>query len=244
MALMWGAALGLGFLFFKQGDLTFILRHFTKYQCEHFTLPVLAYDYNALEPYIDELTMKIHHTKHHQKYVTMLNEAVDEYPALSSKPLKEWLGNINSLPLAVRNKVRNHGGGHFNHSFFWECMTPALTHGEPHGDLKSALEKSFESVDSFKEKFETAARNLFGSGWVWLCLNKSENVVIVTTQNQDTPLAQELEPLLALDVWEHAYYLKYQANRADYIKAWWHVVNWEQVEKNFHEAHTTVFEKP
>lgn len=238
LTLLWGAALVLGFLFFKKGAFNFLSLTFTHHHSEHFTLPLLTYDYNALEPAIDEQTVKIHHTQHHQKYVEKLNIVVDEYPALSNKPLKEWLSNLGTLPATIRTGVRNFGGGHYNHSFYWNCMTPHAS-GAPQGEIATAITKAFGSLDAFKEKFEQEAAGVFGSGWTWLCMNKSGNLVIMSTSNQDTPLAQELEPLLVIDLWEHAYYLKYQSNRLAHIKAWWNLINWDEVEKQYQAAHTT-----
>ena len=194
-----------------------------------FTLPDLPYEYNALEPHVDEQTMRIHHDKHHQGYVDKLNKAVEgtEY---ANKAVEELLKDLNSLPENIRTAVQNNGGGHANHSLFWESMAPEQT--EPVGELKEALEEAFGSVETFKEKFTEAAATRFGSGWAWLVETKGK-LEIMSTANQDSPLSEGKTPLLCLDVWEHAYYLKYQTKRPDYINAFWNVVNWKAVEKRF-----------
>jgi superoxide dismutase, Fe-Mn family len=196
-----------------------------------FTLPDLPYPYNALEPYIDARTMEIHHGKHHGTYVTKLNAALEKAPALASKPIEELVRSLDSVPAEIRTAVRNHGGGHYNHSLFWKMLAPGAG-GAPSGALKAALEKAFGSVEAFREQFSVAATNLFGSGWGWLCADSSRKLSIVSTPNQDTPLAQGLKPLLGLDLWEHAYYLTYQNRRSDYIAAFWNVVSWKQVAEN------------
>jgi len=193
-----------------------------------YQLPKLSYSYNALEPFIDARTMEIHHTKHHQAYVDKLNLALEKYPDLQERPLEELLGNLESIPQEIRTAVRNHGGGHFNHSFFWRIMGPN-TGGEPTGALAEALNKSFGDFAKFKEQFTAAASGIFGSGWAWL-VTENLKLIIVTTPNQDSPISAGLKPILGLDVWEHAYYLKYQNKRADYISAWWNIVNWKEVE--------------
>lgn len=200
-----------------------------------FTLPELSYAYNALEPHIDAETMKIHYTKHHQDYVDKLNEALKDYPQLKSKSVSELLENLEAIPEAIREEVKNNGGGHANHSFFWQVLSPESTR-EPVGKIKELIAKHFGSFDTFKTAFNKAAKEVFGSGWAWLVLTKAGELIIMTTHNQDSPISQGLIPLLGLDVWEHAYYLKYQNKRPDYIQAWWNVVNWNQVEKNFEEA--------
>jgi len=199
-----------------------------------FTLPTLAYAYDALEPHVDAKTMEIHHSKHHNAYITNLNAQIEKFPALAGKSLEELM-NINSLPEAARNAVRNNGGGHWNHSFFWEILTPNST-GKPVGELASAIEKRFGSFEKMKEEFATAATSRFGSGWAWL-IKKDGDLFISSTPNQDNPLMDIAEvkgtPVLGLDVWEHAYYLKYQNRRPDYILAFWSVVNWEKSNELF-----------
>jgi len=197
-----------------------------------FTLPKLPYSYDALEPYIDAETMRIHHTKHHQAYVDNLNLALDAYPKLQDKSLEELLKGLNKLPSSIQKKVQNHGGGHLNHSFFWQLMGPSSKATAPKGKLLKAIEREFGGHEAFKEKFAQTALGHFGSGWAWLSVNKGK-LVIEDSANQDTPLSSGYTPILTLDVWEHAYYLKYQNRRAEYIGAWWNVVNWNQVVKNF-----------
>lgn len=200
-----------------------------------YKLPPLPYAYDALEPYIDARTMEIHYTKHYQGYLDNLNAALAEYPDLQSKNIKDILSNLAAVPHPIRETVRNNGGGYYNHMLFWEYMTPAQV--EPHGKLKETLIKTFKSFDAFTEEFNTAAKSRFGSGWAWLCLNTAGNLVITSTPNQDSPVAEALTPILGLDVWEHAYYLKYQNKRVDYIQAWWHVVNWDKIEEDFRSLH-------
>lgn len=200
-----------------------------------FTLPALPYAYNALEPHIDALTMEIHHNKHHRAYVDNLNAALKEHPELHKKTLIDLLTHLDDLPESIRTAVRNNGGGHYNHSFFWTIMSPQGG-GEPKGELKEQINTFFKDFATFKEQFSTAAKKVFGSGWAWLCMDKKGDLTIIPTANQDSPISQGLEPLLGLDVWEHAYYLKYQNKRPDYIEAWWHVVNWPQVEEYFRKA--------
>jgi Fe-Mn family superoxide dismutase len=192
-----------------------------------FELPKLAYAYDALEPYIDARTMEIHHSKHHNTYVTNLNAAVEKTPELAGKSLEELLGNLNAVPEAARMLIRNHGGGTFNHNLFWEVMGPNAG-GAPKGELAQAIEASFTSFDNFKVEFEKAANTRFGSGWAWL-VKKGSGLAIVALPNQDCPLSEGLTPLMCLDVWEHAYYLKYQNRRAEYVTSWWNVVNWDAV---------------
>lgn len=196
-----------------------------------FELPKLPYAYDALEPHIDARTMEIHHTKHHQTYVTNLNNAVEKTPELQGKSLEELLRGINSIPESVRTVVRNHGGGTHNHNLFWEIMGPNGG-GEPKGDLLKAIEASFTSFDNFKTEFTNAAATRFGSGWAWL-VKKDGGLAVISTANQDSPLMDGLTPILGLDVWEHAYYLNYQNRRPDYIAAWWNVVNWDAVAAKF-----------
>jgi len=192
-----------------------------------FELPKLAYAYDALEPHIDARTMEIHHTKHHNAYITNLNGAVEKTPELGGKSLEEMLSNLNAVPESVRIVVRNHGGGTYNHNLFWEFMSPQGG-GEPKGELAKAIDASFSSFDAFKAEFEKAAVSRFGSGWAWL-VKKDSGLAVVSTANQDTPLSEGLTPILGIDVWEHAYYLKYQNRRPDYVSAWWNVVNWDAV---------------
>ena len=207
-----------------------------------YELPKLPYAYDALEPYIDARTMEIHHTKHHATYVEKLNAALEKHPAfaeaMAGKPeiaaLEEMLGNLGAVPEDIRTAVRNHGGGHYNHSIFWRAMCPPTLNtpkGGPNKDLTDALVDAFGSVDAFKEKFAAAAVAHFGSGWCWLVKDHEGELIITTTANQDTPLTAAQAPLLGLDLWEHAYYLKYQNKRTDYVNAWWNVVNWVEVER-------------
>lgn len=188
----------------------------------------LSYAYNALEPFIDEATMKLHHDKHHVTYATNFNLALEKHPELKEKTPEALLADLGSVPEDIRLAVRNHGGGFLNHAMFWEIMAPHAG-GKPTGDLLAALEKSFGSYETFVEQFELAATTQFGSGWAWLSLNAGK-LLVEKTPNQDSPLSSGHSPLLCLDVWEHAYYLKYQNRRVDYVKAWWNVVNWEKVE--------------
>ncbi len=198
-------------------------------------LPPLPYAYDALEPHIDELTMRIHHDKHHQAYVDNLNAALEKYPDLQDKSVEELVKNLDAVPEDIRTAVRNHGGGHFNHTMFWLIMGPNGG-GEPGGKLGEAIQAAFGSFESFKEQFNKAAMGRFGSGWAWLCVDANKNLVITSTANQDTPLADGLTPILGLDVWEHAYYLKYQNRRGEYVQAWWNVVNWGEVTARFEAA--------
>ena len=195
-----------------------------------FTLPQLPYGFDALEPHIDTTTMQIHHGKHHQTYVNNLNAAIEKAPELAGKSLDELMRGIDKVPEAVRTAVRNNGGGHWNHSMFWEIMSPSG--GEPTGKLADALQDSFGGVDKFKEQWATAGTGRFGSGWVWL-LNDGGKLSITSTPNQDNPVMEGKTSILGLDVWEHAYYLKYQNRRPDYIAAWWNVVNWGEVSRRF-----------
>ena len=198
-----------------------------------YELPKLAYGYDALEPVIDTQTMQIHHGKHHQTYVDKTNEALQGHPELLEKPIEELIASLGTLPGDVRKKVQNFGGGHANHSFFWTCMTPSKDDAKPSGLLVDDLSKTFGDVESFKEKFTTAATGLFGSGWAWLVVNADKSLEIITTQNQDSPLSDGRTPILTLDVWEHAYYLKYQNRRPEYAKAWWSVVDWAAMEERY-----------
>jgi Fe-Mn family superoxide dismutase len=199
-----------------------------------FELPPLPYDYAALEPTIDEQTMKLHHDKHHQAYVTNLNGAVEKHPHLGEKTPEQLISDLNSVPEEVRTVVRNNGGGHVNHTMFWQIMAPKGG-GDPTGNIASQIESDFGSFDDFKKKFNEAAAKQFGSGWGWLVW-KDGKLAIITTPNQDNPLSQGLYPILGNDVWEHAYYLKYNNRRPDYLAAWWNVVNWDEVNKRFEQA--------
>ena len=196
-----------------------------------FELPPLPYAPDALEPYIDKMTMEIHHGKHHGAYVTNLNKALESAPDLQHQPIEKILANIASVPESIRTAVRNNGGGHMNHSMFWQIMKHGGG-GQPSGDLAAAISSTFGSFDAFKEKFGAAAMGRFGSGWAWLA-KKSGKLEIISTANQDNPVMEGAEPVFGLDVWEHAYYLKYQNRRAEYVAAWWNVVNWAEVEKRF-----------
>jgi Fe-Mn family superoxide dismutase len=194
-------------------------------------VPPLPYDYNALEPHIDEQTMRIHHDKHHAAYVNNLNTALEKHPQLQQKSVDDLLRGINSVPEEIRTAVRNNGGGHANHTMFWEVMGPGKG-GAPGGALGDAIKSSFNSFDAFKEQFAKAATTRFGSGWAWL-IDAGGKLAIESSANQDSPIMEGKKPLLGLDVWEHAYYLKYQNRRPDYITAWWNVVNWDAVSKRF-----------
>jgi Fe-Mn family superoxide dismutase len=196
-----------------------------------FQLKPLPYAYDALEPFIDATTMQIHHDKHHAAYVNNLNGALEKHPELAGRSLEDLLGDLNAVPEDIRTVVRNHGGGTWNHDLFWEIMGPKAG-GVPGGALGSAIDSAFGSFDNFKAEFEKAANGRFGSGWAWL-VKKGGSLAIVSTANQDNPLSEGLVPLLGLDVWEHAYYLKYQNRRAEYVGNWWNVVNWEAVAKRF-----------
>ena len=196
-----------------------------------FTLPPLPYDFAALEPHIDAKTMEIHHGKHHQTYVNNLNAAIEKAPELASKSLEDLMRGVNSLPEAVRTPIRNNGGGHWNHSMFWQIMAPKAG-GEPGGALGAAIKSAFGDFAKFREQFSAAGVGRFGSGWAWL-INSGGKLTITSTPNQDNPLMEGQKAIMGLDVWEHAYYLKYQNRRPDYINAWWNVVNWKEVEKRY-----------
>jgi Fe-Mn family superoxide dismutase len=200
-----------------------------------FELPPLPYDYNALEPYIDEQTMRIHHDKHHQAYITKANAALEGHADLASKSIEDLLGGLGDLPDAIRGAIRNNGGGHSNHSIFWTIMKPGGG-GAPSGELAAAIDSTFGGFDAFKEKFSAAGAGQFGSGWAWLSREKSGQLHLAGYPNQDSPYLEGRTPLLGLDVWEHAYYLKYQNRRPDYITAWWNVINWDEVAKRFAAA--------
>ncbi|TKK94189.1 superoxide dismutase [Enterococcus faecium] len=199
-----------------------------------YTLPDLPYAYDALEPYIDEETMHLHHDKHHNTYVTNLNAAIEKYPELGEKTIEELLSDMNAIPTDIKTAVRNNGGGHANHSFFWEIMAPNAG-GEPTGEIKEAINEAFGDFSSFKEEFKKAAVGRFGSGWAWLVMENGK-LAITSTANQDSPLMEGKTPILGLDVWEHAYYLKYKNVRPDYIAAFWNVINWDEVNKRFEAA--------
>jgi len=197
-------------------------------------LPNLPYAYDALEPNIDAQTMEIHHSKHHAAYVAKLNGALEKFPDLQGKSVEELIAGISSVPADIRGAVRNHGGGHANHTLFWTVMGPNGG-GEPSGDLASAIGSAFGDFATFKQQFSDAAATRFGSGWAWLALDGGQ-LVVESTPNQDSPLMEGRMPILGLDVWEHAYYLKYQNRRPDYISAWWSVVNWDEVARRFEAA--------
>ncbi|MCF1686016.1 superoxide dismutase [Tetragenococcus halophilus] len=199
-----------------------------------YTLPDLPYAYDALEPYFDEETMHLHHDKHHNTYVNNLNAAIEKHPELGGKSVEDLVADLDKVPEDIYTAVRNNGGGHANHSFFWKILSPDGG-GEPTGALKDAIDKEFGSFDSFKDEFKTAATGRFGSGWAWLVLDNGK-LKITSTPNQDSPLTDGQTPVLGLDVWEHAYYLKYKNVRPDYIAAFWHIVNWGQANKNYEAA--------
>ncbi|HLR54626.1 MAG TPA: superoxide dismutase [Pseudogracilibacillus sp.] len=199
-----------------------------------YELPELPYAYDALEPTIDKETMNIHHTKHHNTYVTKLNAAVEGHNDLSEKSVEDLISDLNAVPEDIRTAVRNNGGGHANHSLFWKTMSPNGG-GEPSGELADKIKAKFGDFESFKDTFEKTAAGRFGSGWAWLVLDNGE-IDVISTPNQDSPLMEGKTPLLGLDVWEHAYYLKYQNRRPEYAKAFWNVVNWDEVNKNYEAA--------
>jgi Fe-Mn family superoxide dismutase len=194
-------------------------------------LPPLPYDYNALEPHIDEQTMRIHHDKHHAAYVTNLNAALEKHPELQSKSIDDLLKGINSIPEEIRTAVRNNGGGHANHTMFWEIMGPNGG-GAPAGAIGDAIASTFGSFDAFKEQMNKAGATRFGSGWAWL-VESGGKLVVESSANQDSPIMEGKKPIIGIDVWEHAYYLKYQNKRPDYLAAWWNVINWDAVNKRF-----------
>jgi Fe-Mn family superoxide dismutase len=206
-----------------------------------FELPELPYAYDALEPHIDARTMEIHHTKHHQTYIDKLNAALKDEPELAEEPIEAILADLDSVPEKIRTAVRNHGGGHANHSLFWAIMGPNAG-GEPSGELMEVLESTFGDFMAFQKQFTDAAAAQFGSGWAWLVVDQraeasaKAGLSIMTTPNQDSPISTGQMPILGLDVWEHAYYLKYQNKRPDYITAWWNVVNWDQIAENYEAA--------
>jgi Fe-Mn family superoxide dismutase len=197
-----------------------------------FTLPPLPYPYEALEPTIDTATMQFHHDKHHQAYVTNLNAALKEYPAFFEKTIEQIVSDLSAVPEAVRTAVRNNGGGHINHTLFWEIMTPGGSK-EPVGALAEAITSTFGDLATLKKQVNDAGAKRFGSGWSWLVADSTGKLSVISTANQDNPLSEGLTPILGVDVWEHAYYLKYQNRRPDYLTAWWEVVNWDEVGKRY-----------
>jgi Fe-Mn family superoxide dismutase len=200
-----------------------------------YEVPPLPYDYNALEPYIDEQTMHLHHDKHHQAYVTNLNAAVEKHPELAGKSPEELIKGLSSIPEDIRTAVRNNGGGHVNHTMFWEIMKPGGG-GEPTGKLAEAISSAFGSFDAFKTQFNDAGAKRFGSGWAWLVKAAGGGLQVVSTANQDNPLSEGHYPIMGNDVWEHAYYLKYQNRRPEYLGAWWNVVNWDEISKRYEKS--------
>lgn len=197
-----------------------------------YVLPPLPYAYNELEPYIEARTMEIHYTKHHQAYVDNLNKALEKYPEFQDMPLETLLVSLDKIPVVIRESVRNNGGGHFAHTLFWKILGKS-SQAEPDGELAKAIEHDFGSFSAFKDSFSATCRTFFASGWVWLCLDKMGKLVIVSTPGHDVPMGQALEPIMVFDVWEHAYYLKYQNRRLDYIENWWNVLNWQEISKNY-----------
>jgi superoxide dismutase, Fe-Mn family len=215
-------------------------RHDTPDLCEddnmaEYTLPPLPYDYAALEPHIDAKTMEIHYTKHHQTYITNLNNALKDHPQLQGKTIEDLISHLDAVPEAIRGAVRNNGGGHANHSLFWQLMKPGGG-GEPTGALAQAITAELGGLPAFKESFGKAGLTRFGSGWAWLIAGKDGKLAVTSSPNQDSPIMDGLTPLLGLDVWEHAYYLKYQNRRADYITAWWNTLNWEEIGRRYSAA--------
>jgi Fe-Mn family superoxide dismutase len=199
-----------------------------------FEVPPLPYDYNGLEPYIDTQTMQLHHDKHHAAYVTNLNNAIQGHP-FANLPVEQIITRLNEVPENIRTAVRNNAGGHINHTMFWQIMKPNGG-GEPTGDLATAINAKFGSFDNFKNAFNDAGAKRFGSGWVWLVLDRSGNLSVISTANQDSPLIDGYYPVMGNDVWEHAYYLKYQNRRPEYLAAWWNVVNWDEISRRFARA--------
>ena len=200
-----------------------------------YTLPELKYGFDALEPVIDTKTMEIHYSKHHQAYINNLNAALEKYPEVATTDLTDLIRDLSLVPEAIRTAVRNNGGGHLNHTLFWEVMAPNGAKA-PSGELLDAINEAFESFDAFKEAFSTAAKTRFGSGWAWLAVDTNKKLVVLSTPNQDNPISEGLTPILGLDVWEHAYYLNYQNRRPDYVEKWWEVVNWDVVAKYYAET--------
>jgi Fe-Mn family superoxide dismutase len=200
-----------------------------------FQLPPLGYAFDALEPHIDAQTMMIHHDRHHAAYVNVCNEIAKQVPALGTTPIEQTLADPAYIPLQLQQQVKNNLGGHWNHTFFWELMRPGGAK-EPTSELKSAIEGSWKDVNEFKDKLNTAGTGRFGSGWAWLVVNKDKKLELISTANQDTPIPLGAKPVIGVDVWEHAYYLKYQNRRADYLKAWWNTLNWDKASENFKKA--------
>jgi Fe-Mn family superoxide dismutase len=204
-------------------------------QEEYFKVLPLPYAYDALEPHIDAETMRFHHDKHYVAYTKNLNAAINQYPELKGKTIEELLSNLNQVPKKIRTTVQNNGGGYLNHTMFWQIMSPKGG-GKPTGEIASAIEDNFGSFAAFQEAFNQAGSSRFGSGWAWLVLDKKGKLQVISTANQDSPLMQGLQPIMGNDVWEHAYYLKYKNNRGEYLKNWWNVVNWEEINKRFLQA--------
>ncbi len=202
-----------------------------------FEVPPLPYDYNALEPYIDTQTMQLHHDKHHAAYVNNLNNALQNQSQLASWTVEDLVRRINEVPESIRTAVRNNAGGHVNHSMFWQIMKPNGG-GEPTGELGSAIQQAFGSFDQFKAAFNDAGVKRFGSGWTWLVLDRSGKLQVISTANQDSPMMDGMFPVMGNDVWEHAYYLKYQNRRPDYLAAWWNVVNWDEIAHRYQHGHS------
>lgn len=202
-----------------------------------YELPPLVYSYDALEPHIDSKTMEIHHAKHHQAYIDKLNGVLEKYPDLQNRSLEDLIANLHGVPMNenYRRTLKNNGGGHLNHSFFWQVIAPK-SGGEPIGNASEAIKRSFGSFEKFKEEFSRSALTIFGSGWGWLVVNQNKELKIITTPNQDSPLMDGDVPLLGIDMWEHAFYLKRQNRKNEYVEAFWNVVNWRQVEENYKEA--------
>ncbi len=200
-----------------------------------FKLPPLPYDYNALEPYIDETTMRFHHDKHHASYTDKLNAAVNKYPELKSKSAEDLLRDLKAIPEDIRGTIINNGGGYVNHKMFWEIMSPDGG-GEPTGAIAAAIKENFGSFDAFKQQFNAAGGDRFGSGWAWLVLTPGGKLEVTNTANQDSPLSVGNYPIMGNDVWEHAYYLKYKNDRTAYLNAWWNVVNWEEINNRYEQA--------
>ncbi len=223
------------FFFYHQHTASFFTGGVVQVEEGPFSVPSLPYAYNSLEPFIDQKTMEIHHSRHHKAYVDALNNALSLHPDFKTKSIEELVTSYQALPEDISQQVRNNGGGHYNHCFFWKCMSPSRA---PISSLlEHALNENFESLEKFKELFKNKAKTCFGSGWVWLCFSPTDKkLTVTTTSNQDTPLIKGLVPLLALDVWEHAYYLKYNNRRLDYVDAWWHVVDWSFVEEQYKKA--------
>lgn len=197
-----------------------------------YILPPLPYSFGALEPYVDALTMEIHHDRHHQIYIDNLNAAIEKYPELAKIPLDKLLVDLEFVPAEIRTTIRNHGGGTYNHNFFWQIMSPKGG-GAPSGPLIDLIKQRFGNLETFQAQFNNTAKSVFGSGWAWLVVDAQGELQIMPTFNQDAPIIFNARPVLGLDVWEHAYYLKYQNRRPDYINAWWHIVNWEQATENY-----------